>query len=116
MLVDLSLFRSGLYYRWAEPDSTAGSVVRAQMTIRHDYEPDRRNVLVLGNSRIGEGFSALLADAASGNDDLHFINGSIAGTTPRVWYYLLRAIDPDANRFSAIALMVDSTSLTPAST
>jgi hypothetical protein len=107
LLVDLSLFRSGLYYRWAEPDSTAGSVVRAQITIRHDYEPDRRNVLVLGSSRIGEGFSALLADAASGRDDLHFINGSIAGTSPRVWYYLLRAIDPDANRFAAIALMVD---------
>ena len=107
LLVDLSLFRSGVYYHWTEPDSTAGSVVRAMMTIRRDYEPQRRNVLVLGNSRIGEGFSASIADASSGRNDLHFINGSIAGTTPRTWYYQLRALDPDANRFAAIALMVD---------
>jgi len=107
LLIDLSLFRSGLYYRWAEPESTAGSVVRAMMTIRREYEPERRNVLVLGNSRISEGFSAQIADSASGRSDLHFINGSIAGMTPRGWYYVLRTIDPDANRFAAIALMVD---------
>ena len=107
LLLDLSLFRSGLYYRWAEPDSTAGSVVRTMMTIRRDYEPERRNILVLGNSRIGEGFSAQVADSTSSRSDLHFINGSVAGTTPRGWYYLLRTIDPEANRFAAIALMVD---------
>ncbi len=107
LLIDLSLFRSGLYYRWVEPESTAGSVVRAMLTIRREYEPERRNVLVLGNSRIAEGFSAQVADSSSGRSDLHFINGSIGGTTPRTWYYLLRKIDPDANHFAAIALMVD---------
>lgn len=107
LLVDLALFRSGAYYRWLEPESTAGSVMRTLMTIRHEYQPSRRNILVLGNSRIGAGFSALLADEASDRADLHFINGSVAGTTPRAWNYLLREIDPDANRFAAIALMVD---------
>jgi hypothetical protein len=107
LVIDLSLFRSGLYYRWAEPESTAGSVMRGMMTIRREYDPERRNILVLGNSRITEGFSAQVADSSSGRSDLHFINGSIAGTTPRGWYYLLRTIDPDANRFAAIALMVD---------
>lgn len=107
LLVDASLFRSGLYYRWAEPDSTAGSVVRTLTTIKRDYEPGRKNVLVLGNSRIGEGFSALRADEAGGRDDLHFVNGAVAGTTPRLWYYMLRELDPHTDRFAAIALMVD---------
>jgi hypothetical protein len=107
LLVDAVLFRSGLYYRWLDPDSTAGSVKRTLLTIRYEYDPARRNVLVLGNSRIGMGFSALLADAASGREDLHFVDGSVAGSTPRAWNYLLRAIDPDADRFAAIAMMVD---------
>jgi hypothetical protein len=107
LLVDLALFRSGLYFRLAAPESTSGSTLITERAIAHFRDPSRRNILVLGDSRIGEGFSAKLADAASGRDDLHFVNGSIAGTMPRVWYYLLRAIDPDADRFAAVALMVD---------
>src|SRR5262249_36217779 len=71
------------------------------------YDPKRRNILVLGNSQVGEGFSVALADASSGRADLHFVNGAIPGTSPRVWYYLLRALDPDAKRFAAIALMLN---------
>jgi hypothetical protein len=107
LLVDALLFRSGWYFLAARPDSTAGSVFNARLGIRHYYEPARKNILVLGNSRIGEGFSAQTADAVSPRPDLHFINGSVAGTSPRVWYYLLRAVDPDADRFAAIAMMVD---------
>jgi hypothetical protein len=107
LLIDAALFRSGWYFRVIKPDSTAGSVFGAELAIRHYYEPARKNILVLGNSQIGEGFSAQDADDASGRGDLHFINGSVAGTTPRVWYYLLRKVDPDVNRFAAIALMVD---------
>jgi hypothetical protein len=107
LLFDLTLFRSGLYYRWLEPESTAGSVVGATLSIPYFFDPGRKNVLVLGNSQIGEGFSALIADSAAARKDLHFINGAVAGTTPRVWYYLLRAVDPHADRFAAVALMVD---------
>ena len=107
LIVDATLFRSGWYFRLVEPESTAGSVINDLKAIRKFYLPGKKNILVLGNSQIGEGFSARIADAASGRDDLHFINGSDAGTTPRVWNYLLRKVDPDANRFAAIALMVD---------
>jgi hypothetical protein len=110
-LIDALVFRSGAYAPWIEPDSTAGSVVGARMAIDRYYEPARKNILVLGNSQIGEGFSAQLADLAAARPALHFINGSIAGTTPRVWNYFLRQIDPAANRFAAIVMMVtyDST-------
>ena len=107
VLIDAAFFRSGVYARLIRPDSTAGSVVGAEMAIRYFRDPTRRNILVLGNSQIGEGFSAQIADAASGDPALHFVNGSAPGTTPRVWDYLLRKVDPKATRFRAIVMMVN---------
>lgn len=103
---DALLFRSGLYYRWVEPRSTAGTTRSAIRVVRGSYEPGRRNVLVLGNSRIGEGFSSLLADEATADTGLHFINAAIPGTDPRVWYYVLREIDPRAERFAALVVPI----------
>jgi hypothetical protein len=107
VLIDAAVFRSGAYTPLIEFDSTAGSVVTATRAIDRWYDPARRNVLVLGDSKVGQGFSALLADASAARPDLHFINGSVAGTTPRVWSYLLREIDPQARRFAAVVMMVD---------
>lgn len=106
-LIDAAVFRSGVYASWMEPDSTGGSVVGDIAAIRHYTDSTRRNVLVLGNSQIGEGFSWPTADAAIGKSDLHFVNGSVAGTTPRLWSYLLREIDPDCSRYAAIVMMID---------
>lgn len=108
LLIDLALFRSGLYACWAmKPESMPGSVMRGAMTIARYRDPARKNVLVLGNSQIGDGLSMRIADAASARNDLHFINGAVPGTRPRDWFYLLREIDPSASRYAAIALMVD---------
>ena len=107
ILIDAAVLRSGAYTSWIEPDSTAGSVVNALALIRHDTDPARRNILVLGNSQIGEGFSWPTADAAADRSELHFVNGAVAGTTPRLWNYLLREVDPHANLFAAVVLMVD---------
>lgn len=103
---DALLFRSGLYYRWIEPRSTAGTTRSALQVVERTYEPGRRNVLVLGNSRIGEGFSSALADEAAAGSGLHFVNAAIPGTDPRVWYYLLRQVDPQAERFAAVVVTV----------
>jgi hypothetical protein len=63
-------------------------------------------VLVVGDSRIAEGFSVRVADSAV-NRRLHFWNFGMAGTTPRVWYYALRAADPTRRRFAAIVVELD---------
>ena len=105
--IDAALFRSGAYNDVVKLNSTAGSVIGDTLAIERYYEAGRKNILVLGNSQIGEGFSAPIADAQIGDSNVHFVNGSVAGTTPRVWDYLLREIDPEANRFAAVALMVD---------
>ena len=106
-VIDLIAFRTGLYASWIEPNSSAGSVVGSTMLIKRETKADSSNILVLGNSKIGEGFSGRLADQASGRPDLHFINGAVAGSTPRIWYYLLRELDPGCNRYAAVAMMVD---------
>lgn len=101
---DALLFRSGLYYRWLEPQSTAGMTRGALRLVDQTYAPRLRNVLVLGNSRIGEGFSQRLADEATQGSGLHFVNAAVPGTDLRAWYYLLRGIDPKADRFAAVVV------------
>jgi hypothetical protein len=104
LVIGLLLFRSGLYYHYvASPDSTAGEAERALLFIQQRYRPGARNVLVLGDSRTKEGFSSKLANAQV--PQIKFIEAGMAGTTPRVWYYLLRKVDPDGDRFAAIVLM-----------
>lgn len=106
MLWDASVFRSGFYMRWVEPASLAGATRAALMEVGTTYVSGRRNVLLLGNSQIGEAFSTRLAAQNASEGSLHFVNGSIAGSDPRVWYHLLREFDPDADRFSAVVLAV----------
>jgi hypothetical protein len=103
---DAVMFRSGFYMRMLEPQSLAGSTRNAVHVIEGTVLPDRRNVLVIGNSRIGEALAPDLADATTKGSGLHFVNGFIAGSDLRVWYYLLREVDPEARRFSAVVLAV----------
>lgn len=95
------LFRSGAYWHVAEPDSNAGAVTHALLLLEAAHRPGRRTVLVLGDSRVGEGFSGPLA--ARGGD-IDFINLSVPGSTPRTWSYLLREIDRRGVRYDAVVI------------
>ena len=106
VLVDAAVYRSGLYERLVEPESTAGTLLGGVRAAQHFRDPARKNILVLGNSQVGEGFSARTADASSARADLHFINASVPGTSPRVWNYLLREADTEANHYAAVVMMV----------
>jgi hypothetical protein len=101
-LLEAALYRSGFYYRLAEPESNTGAVVTALMLLDREYRPDQRNVLVFGDSRVGEGFSSRLAGEAARDESLNFINVSVPGSTPRTWYYLLREIARRGYAFDAV--------------
>ncbi|WP_395680353.1 hypothetical protein [Dokdonella sp.] len=101
---DAVVFRSGWYARWLEPESVAGATRSTVRRIEATTLPGRRNILVIGNSKVGEGLSTVLADSAVSTHGLHFVAGAIPGSDVRIWYYLLREIDPDARRFRAIVL------------
>ncbi len=105
LLADAAIFRLGWYYKYLEPDSSTGTAELNLFWLRHTPRPKNPDVMVLGDSRIGEGFSARAASEAIGGK-IHFENFGMAGSSPRVWYYVLRDADPARNRFAAIAIPV----------
>ena len=103
---DSLLFRTTWYARHLSPDSSAGALEYQLQWLQRAPASTAPEVLVIGDSRIAEGFSAPTADAAI-HRRLHFWNFGTGGTTPRVWYYTLRAADPTRRRFAAIVIALD---------
>jgi hypothetical protein len=106
LMVESLVFRLGWYNKYLEPDSSAGTVETYLYWLKRFPHAKLPEVLLVGDSRIAEGFSARAADAASG-DRIRFWNFGIGGATPRVWYYILRDADPTRRRFAAIVLALD---------
>jgi hypothetical protein len=77
--------------------------------IRH-VPTGQKAILTMGDSRVGEGFSPRIANVQAAKSGLpyEFAIRSVAGTTPRVWFYLLRQIRNPAERLAAVAVMVTS--------
>jgi hypothetical protein len=106
LALDAAVFRSGWYSNYLEPNSTAGEVEYHLLWLRRAVPARVPEVVVVGDSRIAEGFSARIG-AHAVHDKLHFINFGLPGSSPRVWYYLLRDADPQRNRFSTIVIAFD---------
>jgi hypothetical protein len=104
--VEAAIFRSGRYDRYLEPHSSAGTVASYIYWLGEPDPVKVPEVFVIGDSRMAEGFSAPVADSAVGKR-VHFWNFGMAGTTPRVWYYVLRDADPTRRRFSTIVIPID---------
>jgi hypothetical protein len=100
------VFRLGWYNKYLEPDSSGGQVEGYLYWLKRFPHAKQPEVLVMGDSRIAEGFSARGAGAATGKQ-IRFWNFGIGGTTPRIWYYVLRDADPTRRRFAAIVLPID---------
>lgn len=107
--LDSLAFRTGWYGRLVDPRSSLGSVALALDAPDH-LPAGKTSLLVLGDSRISEGFSARIADdaAMAANAPYVFVNAAVPGTTPRVWYYLLRAIGLRKHHVAGVAIMLAS--------
>jgi len=101
-----AVFRSGLYLRYLQPDSSTGQVENQVYWLRHLAKGLDPDVAIIGDSRVAEGFSATAAGTATGGR-LRFWNLGIPGLNQRSWYYVLRDADPDRNRFRALVLALD---------
>jgi hypothetical protein len=106
LLIDSAVFRLGWYYKYVEPLSSAGTVESYLFWLEHTLPARVPEVMVLGDSRIAEGFSSRDADKAA-DGKVHFWNFGMGGTSPRIWYYVLRDADPTRRRFRAIAIELD---------
>ena len=105
-LVSALAFRSDIYRSALDPASSTGSFEAAIRAFRGFPADAGRDVLVLGDSRIYSALEPAAAQSASGG--FRFLNGGVPGTTPRCWPFFVRAIDPNADRFRAIVIPVDT--------
>ena len=109
LLIEAGVFGSGLFLQFTEPASYCGQVV-AMLRNAKAFEQDSgtaRRVLVLGDSRMGEGFSAKLCDEL-GQSDPRWFNASVPGSIPRVWSYMLDTLLRQGNKFDIVVLPLQS--------
>jgi hypothetical protein len=104
VLLDGVIFHSGLYQSILEPRSNAGRVAALLREEKLRAPSGDKEIIVLGDSRMGIGFSEEIANAIAAGRNVVFVNRSMPESLPRLWYYLLREIDPSGSRYQAIVL------------
>jgi hypothetical protein len=102
--VDGALFHSGLYVSILAPSSYAGRISRITRAEKKRASSGLKEVLVLGDSRIAEGFSATLANQLGSPAGLKFVSLAEPAASANTWYYMVREVDPTARRYAAIVI------------
>ncbi len=102
--VDAAIFHSGLYVSILAPSSYAGRVSRITRAEKERAPSGLKEVLVLGDSRIAEGFSATLANELGSPAGLKFVSLAEPAASANTWYYMVREVDPTARRYAAIVI------------
>lgn len=107
--VEVALSNRHLYGRLLEPKSYAGRVTEVLVAAgRFESENiESGRVLVLGDSRMGEGFSARLANESE-TASFRWFNGAVAGSTLRVWAFLLERLAGDGCRYDWVVAPLQS--------
>ena len=102
--VDAMIFHSGLYVSMLAPASYAGRI--AEITREEKERPPSalKEVLVLGDSRIAEGFSAALANELGSPAGLKFVSLAEPAASANTWYYMVREADPTTGRYWALVI------------
>ncbi len=109
LALDALLFRSGLYWPYLEPDSSAGILQLTLLRERaHQAAWKEPLVLTMGDSRMNYSPKLVNEFLAAQGWNFRLTHGGVAGTTPRCWHYILRELDPTARRYHAIVFPVDS--------
>jgi len=102
--VDGVIFHTGFYTSILAPDSYAGRLALLTRAENQRAPSGLKEVLVLGDSRMAEGFSTAVADTVGSAAGLEFVNLAEAASSVNNWYYMLREVDPTARRYWAIVV------------
>src|SRR4051794_16949478 len=102
--VDGAVFHSGLYVSILAPGSYAGRISRITRAEKQRAPSSLKEVLVLGDSRVAEGFSATLANELGSPAGLNFFSFAEPAASANTWYYMVREVDPTARRYAAIVI------------
>src|SRR5579864_153900 len=106
-LGDAAVFRTGLYFLIEEPDTAASAFEREMRLELARPRDNRKQILIVGDSR-AQAIRPRLVEEGSKQWGAAFANVAVLGSSARAWYYLLRQLDPDANRYNAVVIGVDS--------
>jgi hypothetical protein len=104
MCVDGVIFHSGLYVSILAPNSYAGRIAEITRAEKERATSGLKEVLVLGDSRMAEGFSAPIANELGSPAGLKFVSLAEPAASANTWYYMVREVDPTARRYSAIVI------------
>ena len=74
LIGEFILFRSGFYTRYLEPESSTGSFERTFKLEKNRAPTRKKEVLVVGSSRLAEGFSSKISDHYKPEDGYRFFN------------------------------------------
>ena len=104
-LIDAAIFRTRLYVPYLEPDATAGNLEMICYLETNRKPAGGKQVLAVGDSRLG--LTPQIANQVSVSRGYEFASVGVMGSSPRIWYYMLRDLDPGARRYAAVLLPVD---------
>ncbi len=104
ILLDGVIFHSGLYVSILAPNSYAGRVAEITQAEKERASSGLKEVLVLGDSRIAEGFSTTLANELGSPAGLKFVSLAEPAASANTWYYMVREVDPTTRRYWAIVI------------
>jgi hypothetical protein len=99
------MFHTGLYSSVVEPNSSTGFM---ELQLRNEIrrpKPNRNQVLAVGHSRMA--LLPRVVNEEKPGTGYTFATIGLGGTTPRIWYYGLRAVDPNASNYAAIVIPYD---------
>ncbi len=102
--VDGVIFHTRLYTSILAPESYAGRITAITQAEKDRVSSGLKEVLVLGDSRMAEGFSAAVADKLSSIDGFKFVNLAEPAAAVNIWDYMLREVDPTRRRYLAIVV------------
>jgi hypothetical protein len=102
--LDGAIFHTGLYTSVLAPDSFAGRMAILTRAEKERVSSGLKEVLVLGDSRMAEGFSAVAADKLGSTAGLKFLSVAEPASSIEIWHYMLRDVDPTTHRYFAIVI------------
>ncbi len=101
LVLDAAVFRCA-YPSFVEPDSTTGSVEMRIWNENKRPPSGYEEILALGDSRMP--LFPRVANELVEQTGYFFASIATPGTSPRAWYYMLRDVDPHADRYRAIVI------------
>jgi hypothetical protein len=104
VLLDGVIFHSGLYVSILAPSSYAGRIAEITQAEKDRASSGLKEILVLGDSRIAEGFSATVANELGSAAGLKFVSLAEPAASANTWYYMVREVDPTTRRYAAIVI------------